>query len=328
MNDIIMKKIFEKINEYDTIFLFRHIRIDGDCTGATKGLKAIIKATWPKKTVLIIDDEKSDFLAFLGPDDEEVKDDIYKNALGIVLDTATTNRISNNKYQLCKELIKIDHHIPVENYGNMNWVEENASSTCELIVKFYEAFRTKLVLSKEAACYLYTGMVTDSGRFKFHGVNADTLRYAATLLDQGIDIDTIYANLYMEDFDSLKFKAYVYERIQMTENGVAYLYIDKEMQKRFHLTRETAGAAVDFMEKIRNSLCWMVFIENEDEKPSIRVRLRSRFMAINELAEQFHGGGHACASGATVYSKQEMQELIAKADILIKEYKETHHGWL
>ena len=171
-------------------------------------------------------------------------------------------------------------------------------------------------------------MVTDSGRFKYHGVDGDTLRRAAILLDQGIDIDTLYANLYMEDFSALKFKAYVYEKIQLTENGVAYVYIDKDMQEKFHLTREEASASVDFMDKIRNTLCWLAFVDSGDENGSIRVRLRSRFMSINHIAEQFNGGGHACASGATVYSQEEMLELISKADTAIKEYKETHEGWL
>ena len=328
MNNEVMKAILNKIKEYDRIMLFRHIRIDGDCVGSTKGLKAIIKATWPEKEVLLIDDETSDFLAFLGPDDEPVADEVYQDALGIVVDTASISRISNPKYTLCKELIKIDHHIPVENYGDPRWVEEDASSACELIVKFYDTFRDELVLTKEAATYLYTGMVTDSGRFRFRGVSGNTLRYAAILLDQDIDIDILYANLYMESLETLKFKAYVYEKIQLTEHGVAYIYVDKNMQEQFNLTREAASASVSYMEKIRGSLCWLAFIETGDEDGAIRVRLRSRFMTVNQLAEEYHGGGHACASGATVYSEEEMQALIAKADVMLKEYKETHEGWL
>ena len=328
MNYDVMNAIFNKIKEYDRIMLFRHIRIDGDCVGSTKGLKAIIKATWPEKEVLIVDDETSDVLAFLGSDDAPVSDEFYIDALGIVLDTASISRISNPKYTLCKELIKIDHHIPVEDYGCLKWVEEEASSACELIVKFYDTFRDELVLTKEAATYLYTGMVTDSGRFRFRGVCGDTLRYAAILLDLNIDIEIIYANLYMESFETLKFKAYVYDKIQLTENGVAYIFVDKEMQEKFHLTRESAGASVDYLEKIRDSQCWIAFIETGDDDNAIRVRLRSRFMTINQLAEEFHGGGHACASGATVYSREEMQSLIDKADALLKEYKDTHEGWL
>lgn len=328
MNQVIMNAILNKIKEYDRIMLFRHIRIDGDCVGATKGLKAIIQATWPEKEVLLVDSETSDLLSFLGPDDAPVADEVYADALGIVLDTASVSRISNQKYTLCKELIKVDHHIPVEDYGNLMWVEEKASSACEIIVKFYDTFRSELVLTKEAATYLYTGMVTDSGRFLFPGVSGDTLRYAAILLDQDIDIDIIYANLYMESFETLKYKAYVYEKVQLTEHGVAYILVDKEMQEKFNLNRETAGASVTYLEKIRDSLCWIACIETDDEDGAIRVRLRSRFMTINKLAEEYHGGGHACACGATVYSKQEMFSLIAKADALLKEYKETHDGWL
>ena len=82
------------------------------------------------------------------------------------------------------------------------------------------------------------------------------------------------------------------------------------------------------LDSIRGSICWMVFIENGDDAGSIRVRLRSRFVHINPVAEKYRGGGHACASGATVYSVEEMNALLADADALVKEYKETHDDWL
>jgi phosphoesterase RecJ-like protein len=148
MNHQIKTAILEKIKEYDRIMLFRHIRNDGDCVGSTKGLKAILQASFPDKEIYLIDEDKSQFLAFLGPEDEEVSEDIYANSLGIVLDTATANRISNKKFSLCKELIKIDHHIPVEDFGSLNWVEEERSSLCEMIVDFYLTFRDQLVTNE------------------------------------------------------------------------------------------------------------------------------------------------------------------------------------
>ena len=160
MNKEIKQKIFDKIREYDTIMLFRHVRPDGDCMGATKGLQAIIKATWPEKQVHLVATESAAYLAFLGKEDPDVSDEVYASALGIVLDTASEARISNKKYKLCKELIKIDHHIPLENYGNLQWVEEERSSCCEMIVAFYDAFREELKIDSLAATHLYTGMVT------------------------------------------------------------------------------------------------------------------------------------------------------------------------
>ena len=328
MNYEIKLQILNKIKAYDRIMLFRHIRNDGDCVGATKGLKRIIELTWPEKEVHLIDADTSEYLRFMGPEDAEVPDEIYANALGIVLDTASENRISNKKYQLCKELIKIDHHIPLENYGCIHWVEEHRSSCCEMVVDFYLTFKEELQIDSLGATYLYTGMVTDSGRFKYEGVNGNTLRCAAALLDVGIDTETLYAHLYLDTYEALKFSAHVYEKMQQTANGVAYIFVDKEMQEQFNLTQEQAGTCVNDLDSIRDCLAWIAFIETGDEKQTIRVRLRSRFVHINGIAEKYRGGGHACASGATLYGREEISKLLADADAHVKEYKETHEGWL
>lgn len=323
-----MEAILRRIEAYPRIMLFRHVRPDGDCVGATKGLQRILRLSFPEKEILLTDGQQSDFLAFLGPDDEPVADELYAQALGIVLDTGNQARISNPKYALCRELIKIDHHIDREPYGDLSWVEEERSSACEMIAAFYGAFRDRLRIDAWAATCLYTGMVTDSGRFKFSGVTGDTLRCAALLLDQGVDTQTLYAHLYLKDFDSLRFKAYLYEHIQRTENGVAHLYVSRGMQERFGLTFETASACVSCMDSIRGCLCWIAFIETPGGEESIRVRLRSRFMPISDLAERYRGGGHACASGATVYDEEEVRALLAEADAMVRDYKQTHTDWM
>lgn len=328
MNYEIKKQILDKMQEYDRIILFRHVRNDGDCVGATKGLKEILRLTWPEKEIYLIDTETAKYLEFMGPEDAELPDEMYTDALGIVLDTASESRISNKKYTLCREVIKIDHHIPLEHYGSLEWVEEERSSCCEMIVDFYNTFRDVLKINSEAATHLYTGMVTDSGRFKYSGVTGDTLRCAAVLLDVGVDTDLLFARLYLEAYEYLKFKAHIYERMQITENGVAYIYIDQAMQKEFNLSLEQASACIGNLDSIRGCISWIAFIESGDEAGTIRVRMRSRFVHINSIAEKYRGGGHACASGATVYNREEVDALLADTDALVKEYKETHEGWL
>ena len=328
MNYEIKKQILDKMAEYSRIILFRHVRNDGDCVGATKGLKEILRLTWPEKEIYIIDAETAKYLEFMGPEDADVPDEIYADALGIVLDTASESRISNKKYTLCREVIKIDHHIPLEHYGSIEWVEEERSSCCEMVVDFYNTFRDVLKINSEAATHLYTGMVTDSGRFKYSGVTGDTLRNAAILLDVGVDTDLLFARLYLEAYEYLKFKAHIYNRMQITENGVAYIYIDRAMQEEFNLSLEQASACIGNLDSIRGCISWIAFIESGDEAGTIRVRLRSRFVHINSIAEKYRGGGHACASGATVYNREEVDSLLADADALVKEYKETHEGWL
>ena len=328
MNLSLMNQILEKIRSYDRILIFRHKRLDGDCVGSSKGLKAILKLSFPEKEILLPDTQVSDYLAFLGPDDGQIPEEKYADALGIVLDTATSDRISNPNYKLCKELIKIDHHIPVENYAPLCWVEQERSSACELVALFYDSLRQELKLDKAGATYLYTGMVTDSGRFQFRSVSGDTHRLAGMLLDFGVDTDTLFAHLYMRTFDELRFKAHVYQNMEVTENGVAYIYVSRAMKKQFGLTSESASACVGFLENIEGCLCWLAFIENDEPDSAIRVRLRSRFVPVNTVAERYHGGGHACACGATVYDRQEVYSLIRETDAHIKQFKETHEGWL
>ena len=321
-----MKVILEKIKEYKKILIFRHFRPDGDAIGSTKGLARILKLTYPDKEIYLQNADFSNYLAFLGGEDELLPDEEYKDALGIAMDTATGERLSNQKYKLCKELIKFDHHIPVQSYGDYEWVEEERSSTCEMVAAFYHAFKDELKIDKEAATYIYTGMVTDSGRFRFRDVSEETMRLAGLMLSQGVDVDTLYAHLYMKDFEDFKFEGYAYKKMKISENGVASLIVTKRMKKKFSLTNEQASASVSFMDSIKNSLIWVAFIEIGDG--SYRVRLRSRFVTVSELAERYHGGGHACAAGATVYSKAELSALLKEADALLKNYKENNEGWL
>lgn len=326
MNLEIKKEILNKIKEYDKIIISRHVRPDGDCVGGTKGFKAILEATYPEKNIYLINEDYSNYLAFLGGEDEQRPDEFYADALVIVLDTASVERISNKKYNLGKELIKIDHHIDIKPYGDISWVEDWRSSLCEMIVDFYQTFKEELKITKEGATCLYTGMVTDSGRFKHNTVTGETMRLAGSLLDVGIDVDWLFARLKIEEYDYLRYKAYALGQVKRTENGVAYIYVDKEMQEKFNLSREDASTAVAFAEDIKGSLMWVAFIDNPDG--TIRVRLRSRFMTCNDIGESWRGGGHECACGATLYSPDEIEQLLAQADKKLKEYKETHEGWL
>lgn len=321
-NFAIKKAILDKIKAYDRIVISRHIRPDGDAVGSTLGLQKILKLTFPQKEILVINEDYTDYVAFLGEEDSQIEDAEYADALLIVLDTSNVERMSNSKYQLAKEIIKIDHHVDIAPFGDIFWVEEDRSSVCEMIADFYITFKDELKIDQEAATCIYAGMVTDSGRFRYEGTTGDTLRCAAALLDIGIDTTTLYARLYLEEYDYLKFEAYVLEHMKQTENGVAYIYVDSEMQKQFNLTSEQASNTVSMLSEIKGCIIWLAFIDYADGPT--RVRLRSRFVTINKLAEKYGGGGHACASGATVNNREEFDALLKDADELIREYKAEH----
>lgn len=328
MNNYEVKKaILEKIKEYKSIIISRHVRPDGDAVGSTLGLARILRLTFPEKQVYVVNGDYAEYTAFLGAEDAQPDAARYAESLAIVIDTATPDRISNKSWQSAREVIKIDHHIDVAPYGDIAWVEDHRSSACEMIADFYMTFREELKIDREAATCIYAGMVTDSGRFRFRSVSGETLRCAAALLDLGVDTDTLFAHLYLEKLDAFRFRAYVYENIKMTPHGVAYIYVDRAMKERFSLTDEEASNVVSCLDSIKGSIIWLAFIDNSDGA-TIRVRLRSRFVTVDKLANKYRGGGHDCASGATLMSPDEIPLLLADADALIADYKENNGGWM
>ena len=322
----IMKQILDKIKQYDTIIITRHVRPDGDAIGSSRGLAAMLRLSFPEKKIYVQTEDASDYLAFLGPDDAPIDESVYENALLIVTDTATQDRISNSHFEKAKEVIKIDHHINIKPYGDVSWVEDWRSSACEMIAYFYKTFKQELKLDLEAATYIFTGMVTDSGRFRYEATTGDTLRLAGMLLDFGIDTDTLYAHLYLEEYDQLKFQAYVLQNMQITPHGVVYLHVDSAMQQQFNLTIEQASEAVSYLKYLKNCIAWLAFIDMPDG--TIRVRLRCRFMTINQLAEKYGGGGHQCTCGAVINDASDINKMLDDADKMVEEYKNTHEGWL
>ena len=126
--------------------------------------------------------------------------------------------------------------------------------------------------------------------------------------------------------DAIKGVGAVTEVIVENKGSLTNPLFDTATREKFGMTLEQASACVSYMDSIRDSLIWLAFIDSGDG--SIRVRLRSRFVTVSELAERYHGGGHACAAGATVYSVDEMKQLIKEADKLHKEYKANNTGWL
>lgn len=321
-----MRLILDKIKQYDKIVITRHVRPDGDAIGSSRGLAAMLRLSFPEKRIYVQTEDSSDYLAFLGPDDNPLADEEYADALLIVTDTASLERISNKRYGLAKEIIKIDHHLDIRPYGNLCWIEDWRSSTCEMIAYFYETFKDELKLDKEAATYIFTGLVTDSGRFRYEATTGDTLRIGGMLLDFGVDTETLYAHLYLEDYSQLKFQAYVLEHMQITPNGVVYLHVDADMQRKFNLTSEQASEAISYLKYIKKCISQLAFIDMPDG--TIRVRLRSRFMEINALAEKYNGGGHQFTCGATLYDVADIEKMLADADEMVGEYKRTHEGWL
>lgn len=307
-----LKQIYKKIKSYHTIIIHGHQRPDGDCYGAQFGLKNIIQNAFPEKKVYVVG-QTSEYVSFVGVMDD-ISDDVYQGALSIVVDTATSERISDKRYVLGDYIIKIDHHIPIDQYGDLQWVDTSFPSCAQMIAYFSTKFK-KFKITKPGAIAMYTGILTDTGRFKYRGVTKLTHEMAGLLLEHGADVEEIDAHLSNESLDVIRFKGYVYLNFITTDKGFIYLKITKDVLDKYQLTYEQASSVVNLLGGIEGYPIWAIFIEQSPEE--IRVRLRSSGPDIDKVANQFRGGGHAKASGATLHHWNELELLIEKVEELL-----------
>lgn len=311
-----MQQILNKIKAYQTIIIHGHKRPDGDCYGSQFGLKNIIETSFPNKKVFVVG-ESSNYVGFLGKVDI-IPDEAFKQALSIVVDTATEERISDDRHKLAKEVIKIDHHIPVDHYGNIRWVQTDFPSCAQMIAYFYQTFNKELKMTIEGANALYTGIVTDTGRFRFRGVSKITHQLAGILLEKGVDIEQIDAHLSKETMEMIALKGYVYSNFETTSGGFVFIKMTREVIEKYQVTDEQASSVVNLLGGIEGYPVWALFIEYEGE---IRIRLRSSGPDVNYLANSYQGGGHAKASGAKLVSWEQLPQFIKDVEQLILDYQ-------
>ncbi|KMK74548.1 DHH family phosphoesterase [Alkalihalobacillus pseudalcaliphilus] len=307
-----LNQIIEKIEVAETIIIHRHVRPDPDALGSQIGLKKLLTNVYPAKKVYAVG-EVEESLLFIGEMDQ-VEDEVYQNALVLILDTANQERISDERYKLAKSVIKIDHHPAEDQYGDINWVDTYASSTSEMIVSLIESSeKYDSKLDSEVAFPLYAGIVGDTGRFMYNNTTQTTHERAGKLIAAGVDQPSFYSQLHKKSLTTSRLEGYVLQHFIFHENeGVGEMRITADTLQSFGVTANESSQLVNVFSQVEGMKAWVFFVEDEDK---IRVRLRSKGPVINTLAQKFNGGGHPMASGATVYSFEE-------ADALIKQLKE------
>ena len=313
----VQEEILATIKPFDRIIIHRHQRPDPDALGSQVGLAEILRASFPKKEIYQVGGpvEGLDYLALM----QTIPDDLYKGALVIVTDTANAPRVSDQRYDQGAKLIKIDHHPNDEPYGELVWVNTNASSCSEMIVSFWQMFQNELTMTQEAARLLYAGIVGDTGRFLYPATTATTLRLAAELLDYGFDAPKINRQLDQVSRSVARLSGYVYENIEIDEIGAGKVILSQELQQRFGVVDSETSAVVSLPGKIDEVMAWAIFVEQPEGY--YRVRMRSKGPVINEIAKRHHGGGHPLASGANAKDLEEVAVIYQEIQAAIKEFQ-------
>lgn len=300
------ESIFNAIKENSTIIIHRHKNPDGDALGSQIGLKAILKENFPDKAVYAVGDFAGRYAFMDGSVMDEIDDSVYVNALAIVLDTSASALISDERYKTAKATARIDHHIFCEKITDNEVTDTSYESCCGLITEF--ALECGLKLSSVSAKALYTGMVTDSGRFRYDSTSHNTFRLASELMKHSFDTNSIFSNLYADDFEFIRLRAKFILKICLTEHGVAYIYTDKQEAMSYGVDTFTLSRSmVNTMGDIKGINIWVNFTETDD---GVLAELRSNKHNINPVAVKYGGGGHAKASGATLKSREEAMNML------------------
>lgn len=311
------KLIYKQIKKYDSIVITRHVRVDPDALASELALKEVILNTFPDKKVYAIGIGASKF-KYMGQLDR-INEEIAKNSLLIVLDTPDKKRVDSEYIDDFKYKIKIDHHPYVETFCDLEYIDENASSTCEIILDLI--YNTKLNLTKHAGELLFQGIISDTNRFTTINTSFKTFDLVHKLIkDTKINFTELYDNLYMRPLSEVKLSGYISQNLEVTENGLAYIKVTEQVLKQFEVDAASPGNMINNFNYINEILVW-AFISEDIKNDIIRIAIRSRGPIINEIASQFNGGGHERASGARVKTYEEVDSLLEKLDIQCKNYR-------
>ena len=300
------EQIVEQIKKYSTIIIHRHSSPDGDALGSQIGLKHILQDNFPNKEIYVVGDDAKRYSFMDGSIMDVIDDSLYEGALAFILDCGASSLVSDDRYKKAAKVVRIDHHIYAENFADIEIVDTSYESCCGLITEL--ALECSLALSPASAKALYTGMVTDSGRFRYDSTTSNTFRLASALMAQKFDVNSIYSQLYADDFFFVRLRAQFVLKIQFTEYNVAYIYTTKEElasygTDTFTISRGMVGTMAD----LRGVDIWVNFTETEDK---VLVEIRSNKYTVQPVAVKYGGGGHAKACGASVKDRAEAMALL------------------
>ncbi len=313
----IYKEIYKTIKSYDSIVLARHVGADPDAMASCLALKQIILNTFPKKNVYAVGVSTSKF-KYMGNLDK-VTDEIIENSLVIILDTPDKKRVDIDNFDNYKYSIKIDHHPFVEKFCDLEYYDENASSTCEIILDM--VFNTKLVLDKRSGELLFQGVISDTNRLTTINTSYKTFDLIHKLIkDTNIDFTNLYEQLYLRPLAEVRLQGYIAQNLIVTENGLGYIKLTDKIIKDFKVDSSSSGNMINNFNYIDDVIVW-AFISEDVKNDIIKIAIRSRGPVINEIASKYNGGGHERASGARVKSFDEADKLIQELDNLCKRFR-------
>ncbi len=302
-----LKKIIAQIRKNRNFLITAHVILEGDALGSQLAFYWLVKKLG--KNAVIVDEDNMPYgYDFLPGIEKIIK---YKDNLKninfdcfVALDCSDLKRTGEvwrlNKCD--KPIINIDHHISNDHFGTYNWIVSHASSACELVYKLYKAM--KVPLGQEAALCLYTGIVCDTGSFRYTNTSWQTHKIASELLKYDIKPAQVYKNVFGNyPLKDMRLISRILNNIRANAKGnLIWFEVKKEWLKQYKtIYADLSDQVLSFGRQVKGAEAVVLFKENLGLKSEVRVNFRSQGKVdVNEIAKFFGGGGHRTASGCTI----------------------------
>ncbi len=305
-----INEILDQIIKYNTITIFRHERADGDAFGSQCGLALWLRKYFPEKNTYCLGQDGDDNLKqFLTMD--KVDEHTIKSSLAIILDTANTARIDDQRYKLANKIIKIDHHVIIEHFGDIEYVDTNKASSCELVFDLIQAYQPLTINDTKIAAFLYKGLLTDTIRFSTSNTKAATVLTASKLLACGLDAASLSFEMFKRSKKYFKLTGQIRNIAQFELNDtLVYVYLDQMMIKEYGVVQNEAKDVVNEFNILSDLKVWVLFIEDDERLGLYNASIRARDLRIDDIANKFGGGGHHQAAGIKHLSQSDTTRLL------------------
>lgn len=296
-----MNKLLELIENAKSIAITGHVSPDGDCTGSTLALYNYITENFEGKQVKVCLEKPSMKFSYMNGFDLISEDPFLQADLLVSLDASDRERLGSRGVMLdtAKNSICIDHHVTNTNFAKFNIVEDFRSSTCELLYTLLDYHK----ISVNTAVCLYTGIVHDSGVFKYQSTTRQTMEIAGALIDKGFDFTKIIDDTYFKkDFNATKLLGLVLTNAKLIFDGkCCYGLLDYDTWTGYIDDKKKMDGIIDNLRNIDG--VEIALFMYETAKDEHKVSLRSINANVSSIATALGGGGHMRAAGATVYGK-------------------------
>ncbi|PMQ00935.1 MAG: hypothetical protein CBR30_08480 [Dictyoglomus sp. NZ13-RE01] len=320
-----VKRIWEVLNSEDNFLLVTHKNPDGDAVGSILGLYYFLLER-NKKVDLYIPGGIPYFYQFLAVENLSTFDCNKSYNVAVFLDCGDVERIGENNGFIEKIplIINIDHHPTNTYFGNINLVDPSASSVTEILTNLILKF-DKNISEKTAECFL-TGLITDTGSFRFSNTTINSLKTAIKLMEKGANISYISKEVYeKKSLSSLKLLGTALVRLR-SEDGIAYSFISQEDMIENNAKIEDIEGIIDVIRTLRESKIAVLFYPISSQTTKVSLRSKSQSIDVGSIAKSHGGGGHKEAAGFEKLGKPEdvSKEIIQE----LKEYIKRNESFL